>query len=224
MNTMKIITVLSLTIVSIILGSCSETLFDTEETRVESDSEKSAEEDASLCEGCTFSGTPTESEIKGLIAMREEEKLARDVYRKFYTLYNVPIFNNISKSEDAHTSAVLYLLNGYGIDDPALAEEGEFTNEIFTGLYSSLVEKGSKGLIEALKVGAYVEELDIADLMKLLEETHNEDVKRVYGNLLRGSEFHLQAYTNMLKLKGETYEPTVISMEEYKEIISVEDE
>jgi len=223
MKSNKLTIVLSFTLATLILGSCSESLNGIEKPFQELNIEKSADEESSPCDSCTFSGTLKEAEIAGLLVMREEEKLARDVYQRFYTLYEVPIFNNISKSENTHTSAILYLLNGYGIDDPALAEEGAFSNETFTELYKTLVEKGSENLIEALKIGAFVEEFDIADLWRILDETKNEDLKRVYGNLLRGSESHLRAYTNMLKLNGETYEPTVITTEEYMEIITVND-
>ncbi|MEN8123343.1 MAG: DUF2202 domain-containing protein, partial [Bacteroidota bacterium] len=151
-------------------------------------------------------------------------KLARDVYKKLYEVHNMVIFNNISKSENAHTSAVLHLLNGYGIEDPALEGDGEFSNPAFASLYKELTEKGSESLDEALKVGAFIEEYDIADLWRLLDETQNENIKRVYGNLLRGSNFHLRAFTNVLKLRGVTYEPTIITQEEYDGIVNVSED
>ena len=52
-----------------------------------------------------------------------------------------------------------------------------------------------------------------------MEETQNEDVIRVYSNLLRGSKNHLRAFTYALARQGETYIPTVISEEQYQEIL-----
>ena len=44
----------------------------------------------------------TDEEIAGLKLMREEEKLARDVYMVLYEQWNLPIFSNIANSEQAH--------------------------------------------------------------------------------------------------------------------------
>ncbi len=218
MKTLNRITILALTGVVIFLASCTQTLKTTEENGI-TDEEKNAEMVAAPGDSCTFTGTLTEAEIAGLMEMREEEKLARDVYLKFYELHGYVVFNTIAKSENAHSSAVLYLIDGYGLDDPALAAEGEFTNEAFANLYTQLVEQGKGSLIEALKVAAFIEEYDIADLLRLLDNNENADVERVYGNLLRGSEIHLRAYTNALARLKETYTPTIISPELYQDIL-----
>ena len=70
----------------------------------------------------------TEAEIEGLMQMREEEKMARDVYLKFYERWGSNVFQNIAKSEESHTNAVLTLLNHFGLTDPASSEVGVFTN------------------------------------------------------------------------------------------------
>jgi hypothetical protein len=177
--------------------------------------EKNGDLEVVLIDRCTLNGSLTEAEIEGLMEMREEEKLAGNVYTTFFEMYNQIVFKNISKSEAAHTKAVLYLINGYGLDDPALEITGEFTNPLFNDLFKQLTEKGSASLVEALKVGAFIEEYDINDLNQLLEETENADVARVYGNLLKASKIHLRAFTNVLKRYGETYSPTIISESNY---------
>ena len=53
----------------------------------------------------------TEEESEALIFMREEEKLARDIYISFYKTYGLRIFNNISKSEQQHMNAIKVLLD-----------------------------------------------------------------------------------------------------------------
>ena len=87
-------------------------------------------------------------------------------------------------------------------------------------LYNQLTQEGDENLIAALKVGAFIEEYDIADLQELITETENEDIKRVCGNLLRGSEFHLRAFTNGLKIQETSYEPTILSNDRYLEILN----
>lgn len=205
-------------------NSCTDSLNESEEIFAMADSfEKSTGLNESINaygDSCTFEGTLTEAEIEGLMEMREEEKLAHDIYFHFYSLYEHVIFNNISKSENAHANAVLHLLKGYDLGDPALAETGKFSNPLFNDLFEELTEKGEISLIEALKIGAFVEEYDIADLQKLLAEAQNEDVIRVYTHLLNGSENHLRAFTGVLTRMGETYTPSVISKEEYQDILN----
>jgi hypothetical protein len=218
MKTSKFLTVIAISGVTLAFVSCSETASKVEESLVAVE-EKSMEDASFFGDSCTYSGFLTEAEIEGLMEMREEEKLAHDVYTFFYEKYKFNIFKNISKSEEAHTSAVLRLINGYGLEDPATATEGEFANSLFNELYVSLTEQGSENLGAALKVGAFIEEYDINDLQNLLAETQNEDIIRVYSNLLRGSQNHLRAFTFALTRQNETYTPTVISEEEYKKII-----
>ena len=73
--------------------------------------------------------TLSAEEIAGLKFMREEEKLAHDVYVALYGLWGDNIFNQISFSETTHTEAVLALLVKYGIPDPAAGNPaGVFTD------------------------------------------------------------------------------------------------
>ena len=64
------------------------------------------------------------TEAAGLTFMREEEKLARDVYQNFYPLWNATLFNNIGQSEQQHFEAIGELLDRYRLDDPALVHHG----------------------------------------------------------------------------------------------------
>jgi hypothetical protein len=225
MKTRKLMTGLFFAVLTIVFVSCNETFNNLDEPALEAlNIEKSADEESNPCDGCTFSGILTESDIEGIFEMREEEKLARDVYLQLYEIHNHVAFDNISKAENVHMTAVLFLMNGYGLQDPALNGEGEFRNPLFSDLYKQLTEQGANDLIAALKVGAFIEEYDIADLKKLIEETENADIKKVYGNLLRGSEFHLRAFSYSLEQQGATYQPTIISEEEYEEILNNPDE
>ncbi len=163
----------------------------------------------------------TDEEIAGLLWMREEEKLARDVYLTLYDLWELPIFKNISRSEQVHMDAVLTLLERYELDDPAMdAELGEFANEDLQALYDQLVEAGGNSLEDALRVGAAIEEIDIVDLEGWLEQTDNEDIQLVYESLMMGSRNHLRAFTSTLETQvGATYEPQYLTQEAYDEIV-----
>ena len=97
----------------------------------------------------------TQAEVDGLVFMREEEKLAHDVYVALYEQWDTAIFDNISQSETTHTNAVADLLNSYGIDDPAAGNDaGEFTDPALQAAYDQLVARGAGSLVAALEVGA----------------------------------------------------------------------
>ncbi len=212
---------LTLAGIALFFAACSEKESPIDSVLTTTDDIKSTEVTSTLPGDTTaFSEVLSEEEVAGLLEMREEEKLARDVYIYFYETYGYFVFNNISKSEDAHSRAVLYLINGFGLSDPALEGVGEFNADLFKTLYADLTAQGSTSLADALKTGAFIEEYDIADLERLLEETTNTAILRVYSNLLRGSQFHLKAYTAALNRLGETYTPTVISQEEYDSIVN----
>lgn len=141
-------------------------------------------------------GTLSEEESAALLFMREEEKLAHDVYVTLYDQWGLRVFSNIAASEQKHTDAVAALLDAYGLEDPTIGNGvGEFTDPAFQALYDELVAQGSISAAEALKVGVAIEELDIADLEQRIAETDNADIQLLYSNLLAGSENHLRAFS-----------------------------
>jgi hypothetical protein len=165
-------------------------------------------------------GNITETEKKGLQLMREEEKLAHDVYQFLYEKWHIPIFSNIAKNEMRHFEAVGFLLNNYNVKDPAVFEKGMFANLEIEHLYGSLTQAGSKSLLTALEVGAFIEEVDIEDLQILLQEGKNEQINVVYENFLRGSRNHLRAFTGQIENRGINYQPKILQAENYKAIVN----
>lgn len=168
----------------------------------------------------------SEGEINGLLFMREEEKLARDVYIKLYELWNIRVFDNISQSEQKHMNAVKILLDRYSLTDPIANNEiGIFVNSDLQELYENLMEQGSNSILDALKVGAAIEEIDILDLEKQINEvTDNEDINIVYSNLLRGSKNHLRAFVRNIAAQGEEYSPVYLDIDYFSTVISSENE
>lgn len=136
----------------------------------------------------------TEDEIHDLNFMREEEKLAHDVYIALYEKWGTQVFYNISLSEQKHTDAVISLIVKYGLDDPASAEVGVFNDPHLQDLYDLLIDMGMAGEFEALEVGVIIEETDISDIVDCMERTDKADILNVYGNLLDGSYNHLAAF------------------------------
>ncbi len=102
-----------------------------------------------------------------LIFMREEEKLARDVYMTLSSIYpDNPIFSNIADgSEQAHTDTMKAKLDQFGIPDPnpdtnnLPSSLGVFTGAdygwYFTEKFNILTTWGAESELDALYVGAY---------------------------------------------------------------------
>ncbi len=157
-------------------------------------------------------------EAEGLMLMREEEKMAHDVYSSFYDKFGLRVFANIMNSESKHMEAVLWLINSYKLTDPASPELGVFENADIQNLYNKFITEGVNG-VEALKIGAFIEEYDIADLEKLISETSNAYIVRGYTNLLNGSKNHLRAFVKNISSANVVYQPQILSQTEYAEII-----
>lgn len=143
---------------------------------------------------------PLSSQVAADLAyMREEEKLARDVYTELAQKWGVATFSNIARSEQRHTDTIATLLVRYGIADPAAGKAaGKYTDPALQKLHDDLVARGSKSLTEALEVGKLIEQVDIADLDKRIARTTQTDIVAVYKNLRAGSENHLSAFTRRL--------------------------
>ena len=146
------------------------------------------------------------TEAADLQYVREEEKLARDVYRVFDPLYGgqVATFANIAVSENRHTLAIRDLLTRYDVTDPAAPDiPGVFQNEELQMLYNALVARGRVSLKAALEVGVDIENLDIGDLTDCRARTTHTDIAKVYSNLIDGSYNHLAAFEKALARLGD---------------------
>jgi len=173
-------------------------------------------------------GTLSSAEEAGILLMREEEKLARDVYLTLYEKWNIPVFASIAASETTHMDSMELLIDRYGLEDPvadeSAAARGNYQREEFEELYSDLTAQGLASYQAALEVGALIEDLDIADLQKLISESSNDDVKVVYQNLVKGSRNHLRAFIRQLDRYDGEYVPQYITKADYQQIITSRNE
>ncbi len=144
---------------------------------------------------------PTAEEIESLTFMREEEKLARDVYQYLYERWGSTVFDRIADSEEQHFASVGRLLVRYGIADPAAGNApGVFVSGKLSTLYAELTAKGAMSLRDALNVGVTIEKVDIADLEVALPKATKFDIKRVYSNLMEASFQHLDTFESTLQI------------------------
>jgi hypothetical protein len=136
----------------------------------------------------------TPVETTSVLYMKQEEKMARDVYQALAARWEHVTFRNIAVSEQRHMDAIDRLITQYGLTDSTPAEPGRFSIPELQQLHDDLVARGAASQEEALRVGVLIEETDIADLKEALGVVTEPMLQRVFGNLLRGSGHHLQAF------------------------------
>lgn len=158
-----------------------------------------------------------------LLYILEEEKLARDVYTNLYEKWEIKQFGKIKESEQTHIEKVQELLEANKIPYQLLPQ-GTFKNQELQKLYNDLISKGSISEIEALKVGATIEDVDIFDLRRLKKETDNQDIISVYNFLECASKNHMRAFNRGLNMRDADYKPQFISLLDFQKIINTEHE
>ncbi|OYV40062.1 MAG: ferritin [Thiomonas sp. 20-64-5] len=160
------------------------------------------------------------TEADALVFMREEEKLARDVYQLLYAQWGQKVFSNIAASEQQHMDAVALLLTRYSLPDPAAGTAvGVFKDSALQQMFNTLMAQGQTSLVAALTVGATIEDLDIQDLQQRIATTDNADIALVFNELMKGSRNHLRAFISQLTNLGVTYTPRYITQAEFDAIV-----
>ncbi|WP_165547417.1 ferritin-like domain-containing protein [Kribbella sindirgiensis] len=127
---------------------------------------------------------------------REEERMARDLYKLFAEKYDdLPVFGRISWSEQRHFDAVGNMLVRYGIEDPSAGKAaGVYSDAAVQKLYDGWKAQGLKSSDEALNAAIALETRDIADLEKLVAKDNPSDVESLYSQLLAASRHHQSAF------------------------------
>jgi hypothetical protein len=147
-------------------------------------------------EAATAPTRPTTAQKLQLQYLVEEEKLARDVYAYLAANVTSQKFSNITKSEQTHMDNISALLKKYNFFNPTTTRApGVFRDAELQKLYNDLIAQGSVSVAAAMQVGVAIEELDIADLKKMMVTPAPADVKLAYDLLLKGSYNHLAAFS-----------------------------
>lgn len=174
---------------------------------------------ASSAPANSTSGALSAEERAFLQFTREEEKLARDVYRAIGAAH--PSFANVASSEQTHMDAVATLLTRYAMDDPALGRSaGEFSDATLQELYVGLVAAGSRSQVVALQVGVEIEELDIVDIERGSSKVTHADILTTMENLTRGSRNHLRTFHSNLQALGGSYTPKHLDQASFDAIVT----
>lgn len=135
--------------------------------------------------------TLSEQEKLDLAYQYSEEKVAKDLYNYFYSLYGVQTFQNIANSEAEHMDAVKVLLDRYNLSVPTTY--WELQDE-----YEALKFEWEKWLKEALEVWLKIEMLDINDIVDTIKTTDNDDLKIIFTNIWWASYNHMRWFLKWL--------------------------
>lgn len=155
--------------------------------------------------GSTIKAPLTAEEIATLQWIREEEKLAHDVYLDLYAYWPNKVFKAIAKQEAAHFKTIGKVLKLYGVPNPALDAPGKFSNPELQAAYEEFLARGMISYVDALKVGVDIEIMDIDDLSIAMDETDRVPLEQHYRHLLIGAENHLRMFQLRLQAEGVTY-------------------
>lgn len=153
--------------------------------------------------------------------LREEEKLARDVYLTLHKRWNLQIFSNIAQAEQRHMDRMESLLKTNGIADPVQDDAiGAFTNKELAKLYTDLVAQGSRSEIDALTVGATIEDLDLRDIQVMQTNTNAAEAQQVFDALACGSRNHMRAFHSQLESRGASYQAQYLTSTSLEQILT----
>jgi hypothetical protein len=181
-----------------------------------------------------------------LVFICEEEKLARDVYRVLGRRFpEIASFAVMAENKEASNCAVQELLHKYRVSVPRVNRNvGEFSwgiyGRYFTEKYMVLTGQGSSSPLNALYVGAFIEELNILDIKQCpkaivdiangindtsacgIEYTDNPDVLGMYEDLLNESREHLRLLVKDIDqlIGAGNYQAQVLQQKEVDTIIS----
>jgi hypothetical protein len=167
----------------------------------------------------TLDTTLTENDKSALLFMIEEEKLARDTYIYLDNLWAINQFSDIKNSEQTHMNAIISLLEDNKIEYTILPA-GEFENQDLQNYYNQFIDEGSKSIVNALKIGATIEDLDIVDLENYIKATSNTSIISVFESLQCGSKNHLNSFMSGIVNNGSTYTPQFLTQEAFDAILA----
>ncbi|MCF7688907.1 MAG: DUF2202 domain-containing protein [Cephaloticoccus sp.] len=160
-------------------------------------------------------------EAKALSFQIDEERMAGEIYRTLGKQWSLRPFINIPRAEDRHQALLVSLATRAGLPPVGETTPGKFQTPEVQARYDALVKRGEVSLLEALQVGALIEEQDIADLRAMVHSTGSADLKSAATVLEAGSRNHLRAFVRNLCARGVEYEPRILSAEEYVEIVTL---
>jgi hypothetical protein len=167
--------------------------------------------------------TLSTAETNALIVVHENQKLSLFVYDSLYAIWGINPFGNIRSAESQHVNFLNDVAGNYALE----LETNEPGNSVATfttpqaeTIYQESISKGSLSVVDALKMGARLEEMSLQVLHNAKAVTIKSDLLHTFDILAMGSKNNLQAFNRRLKMYGITYEPGFLEQKDFRNIIN----
>jgi hypothetical protein len=166
------------------------------------------------------SGALTLADRETVLFVREQEKLARDVYAALSQTWRLDVFNTMIGSEEIHSDTLRTLLARHKLSDPSLRlAPGEFTQSDLKLLHDRLIARGKLSPLEALKACASIEEMEITGIGERLALAQAEDIQRTLEIIVQSDRHHLRSLVDAMRKLGHEYVPSRLSRDELSTIL-----
>jgi len=116
-------------------------------------------------------------EQRDLQRIREQRKLARDLYWDLAKHWGSLVLVRLGAAEQAHLNALDTLLDHYDLSDPVAGPAvGESGDPKFHALHAQIVEVGHRSEMAASQAGLLVEEMSLSDLAAARARTRRPEI------------------------------------------------
>src|SRR6476620_4362177 len=167
--------------------------------------------------------TLSPAETKALINLHDNQKLSLFVYDSLYAIWGINPFGNIRSAESQHVNFLDDVADNYALEletnEPGNSA-ATFTTPQAETIYQESISKGSLSVVDALKMGARLEEMSLQVLHNAKAVTIKSDLLHTFDILAMGSKNNLQAFNRRLKMYGITYEPGFLEQKDFRNIIN----
>ncbi len=139
------------------------------------------------------------NELNSLQYIVEMQKFSKDIFARFYQLWRLPLFVNLSQDTQQAMDLLSIVLKKYDLSVNIKKKEGVYFNKDFNKLYNNFITTGKMSLFESLRVCATIEDLKIFEVNVQKNKVDNKDIKLVYNYYIRNSRDSIQKIHSKLK-------------------------
>lgn len=160
----------------------------------------------------------TNNDQESIVYAFEESRFASEIYGSMFAKWEEDIFSKLQKIKKYHFSMMQKVAQKYGVTTPNV-EYGVYNDPELQDLYLQTMTNNAFDYTSALTSAGEIEERIIVDLMKFFGRTDNADLIITYDALINGAKKHLNLVVVELRNFGIEYEPQMLSMDKYLEIV-----
>ncbi len=139
------------------------------------------------------------NELDSLQYVIEMQEFSKDIFNRFYQLWRLPLFVNLSHDSQQSIDQLNILLKKYDLSVNLKKKEGHYFNDHFNKLYNNFITTGKLSLFESLRVCATIEDLKIFEMNVLESKVDNSDIKLLYKHFIQYARKSIQKIHSKLR-------------------------